>query len=107
MTAGFIARGGASLAGPELPEPDVNLYGLSPIVIAAQAGLLVIERIDTAAPQLKFPLSAQGVDLREKGITFEPGLYQFTLGQAAIIVRIDRLAEPGPAPAVGRLVIFR
>jgi hypothetical protein len=35
------------------------------------------------------------------------GLYRFTFGQAAIIVRIDSLAEPGPAPAVGRLVIFR
>jgi hypothetical protein len=107
-SAGLVARGGGSLAGPELPEPDVNLYGLSPIVIAAKPGLLVIERIDIAAPQLKFALSAQGVDLREKDLALErAGLYRFTFGAAAIIVRIDSLAEPGPAPAVGRLVIFR
>ena len=26
MSAGLVARGGASLAGPDLPEPDVNLF---------------------------------------------------------------------------------
>jgi hypothetical protein len=40
MTSGLVARGGGSLAGPELPEPDVNLYGLSPIVIAPQQDYL-------------------------------------------------------------------
>ena len=76
--------------------------------MAAQPGLLLIERIDIAAPQLKFPLSAQGVDLREKDLALErAGLYQFTFGQAAIVVRIDSLAEPGPSPTIGRLVIFR
>src|SRR5712691_4883992 len=107
-SAGLAARGGGALAGPALPEPDVNLYGLSPIVMAARPGLLVIERIDTAAPQLKFSIAEKGVDLRHKDVALEPsGLYRFTFGQAAIVVRIDSLAEPGGAPAVGRLVIFR
>jgi len=47
------------------------------------------------------------VDLRRKDLALEPRLYRFTFGQAAIVVRIDSLAEPGDAPAVGRLVIFR
>ena len=107
-SAGLAARGGGSLAGPASPEPDVNLYGLSPIVLAERPGLLVIERIDTAAPQLKFSIAEKGVDLRHKDLALAPsGLYRFTFGQAAIVVRIDSLAEPGDAPAVGRLVIFR
>jgi hypothetical protein len=107
-SAGLSARGGGSLAGPALPEPDVNLYGLSPIVISAQAGLLVIERLDVAAPPLRLELAENRVDLREKDVALAAnGLYRFTRGQAAIVVRIDNLAEAGPAPAVGRLVIFR
>jgi len=47
------------------------------------------------------------VDLRRKDLALEPRLYRFTFGQAAIVVRIDSLAAPGGAPAVGRLVIFR
>jgi len=68
----------------------------------------VIERIDTAARRYKFSIAKKGVDLRRKDLALEPGgLYRFTFGQAAIVVRIDSLAEPGGAPAVGRLVIFR
>ena len=107
-SAGLSARGGASLAGPALPEPDVNLYGLSPIVISAQAGLLVIERLDATAPPLRLELAENRVDLHEKDVALAAGgLYRFTRGQASIVVRIDSLAEPGRAPAVGRLVIFR
>jgi len=107
-STGLAARGGGSLAGPALPEPDVNLYGLSPIVIFAQAGLLVIERLDAATPPLRLELAENRVDLREKDIVLAAnGLYRFTRGQAAIVVRIDNLAEAGAAPAVGRLVIFR
>jgi hypothetical protein len=107
-SAGLSARGGGSLAGAALPEPDVNLYGLSPIIISAQAGLLVIERLDVAAAPLRFELAENRVDLREKDIALEAsGLYRFTRGTSVIVVRIDRLAEPGRAPAVGRLVIFR
>ena len=104
-SAGLAARGGGSLAGP---EPDVNLYGLSPIVISAQAGLLVIERLDAAAPTLRLDLAENRVDLRKKDVALAAnGLYRFTRGQSSIVVRIDNLAEAGAAPAVGRLVIFR
>jgi hypothetical protein len=107
MAEGFSARGGGSLAGAALPEPDVTLYGRSPIVISAQRGTLAIERLDEAAPALKFELE-KGVDLREKGVALAArALYRFSVGQAAIVVAIDALAEPGAAPAVGRLVIFR
>ncbi len=106
-SAGLSARG-VVLAGAALPEPDVNLYGLSPIIISAQTGLLVIERLDIAAPPLRLELGENRIDLREKDIALDAnGLYRFTYGASAIVVRIDRLAEPGRAPAVGRLVIFR
>jgi len=44
---------------------------------------------------LKFSIAKKGVDLRRKDLALEPRLYRFTFGQAAIVVRIDSLAEPG------------
>jgi hypothetical protein len=91
-----------------LPEPDVNLYGLSPIVISSVPGSLLIERLDAAAAPRRLELAESKIDLHEKNIVLDAnGLYRFTRGTSAIVVRIDRLAEPGRAPAVGRLVIFR
>jgi hypothetical protein len=107
-SAGLSARGGASLAGPVLPEPDVNLYGLSPIIISREPGSLLIERLDAAAAPLRLELAESKIDLFEKNIALAAnGLYRFTRGQASFVVRIDSLAEAGRAPAVGRLVIFR
>jgi hypothetical protein len=107
-SAGRSARGGASLAGPALPEPDVNLYGLSPIVISTRPGALLIERLDATAAPLRLELPESEIDLAEKNIALEAkGLYRFTSGTVVLVVRIDSLAEPGRAPAVGRLVIFR
>src|SRR5262249_12892830 len=102
------ARGVSLVAGAALPEPDINLYGLSPIVISAQPGFLSIERLDLPAPPLRIELPKNGADLREKDVALAAtGLYRFTFGEASIVVRIDGRAEPGRAPAVGRLVIFR
>jgi hypothetical protein len=107
-SAGLTARGGASLAGPALPEPDVNLYGLSPIVISREPGVLLIERLDATAAPLRLELPERKIDLSDKNIALDAkGLYRFTSGAAVLVVRIDSLAEPGRAPAVGRLVIFR
>jgi hypothetical protein len=107
-SAGVAARGGASLAGPTLPEPDVNLYGLSPIIISPQPGVLLIERLDATAPPLRLELPESKIDLAENNIALEAkGLYRFSRGTVVLVVRIDSLAEAGRAPAVGRLVIFR
>jgi hypothetical protein len=106
-SAGLSARG-VVLTGSAPPEPDVNLYGLSPIVISSVPGSLLIERLDAAATPLRLELAESKIDLHEKNIALDAnGLYRFTRGTSAIVVRIDRLAEPGRAPAVGRLVIFR
>lgn len=107
-SAGAAARGGGSLAGPALPEPDVNLYGLSPIIISREPGALLIERLDATAAPLRLELPESKIDLAEKNIALEAkGLYRFSRGAVVLVVRIDSLAEPGRAPAVGRLVIFR
>jgi hypothetical protein len=107
-SAGLVARGGNSVAGPALPEPDVNLYGLSPIVISSEPGSLLIERLDATAAPLRLELAESKIDLHEKNIALlANGLYRFSRGSTAFVVRIDGLAEPGRAPAVGRLVIFR
>ena len=108
MTSDASARGGSALSASALPEPDINLYGLSPIVISAETGSLVIERLDGPAPPVKIELAEKKIDLQEKNVALSAsGLYRFTRGNTALIVRIDGFAEAGRAPAAGRLVIFR
>jgi hypothetical protein len=108
MNSAGLSMRGVVLAGSAPPEPDVNLYGLSPIIISREPGLLLIERLDAAAAPLRLDLTESKIDLHEKNIALDANsLYRFTRGASAIVVRIDRLAEPGRAPAVGRLVIFR
>ena len=108
MNSADLSTRGVVLAGSAPPEPDVILYGQSPIVISREPGPLLIERLDAAAAPLRLELAESKIDLHEKNIALDAnGLYRFTRGTSAIVVRIDRLAEPGRAPAVGRLVIFR
>jgi hypothetical protein len=68
---------------------------------AGLAGCIRPATFDTAARQLKFSIAKKGVDLRRKDLALEPRLYRFTFGQAAIVVRIDSLAERGARPPSG------
>jgi hypothetical protein len=101
-------RGVVVLSDQEAPEADVVLFGLSPIVAMKKGGAsLSIERLDRPGELLRFDLGAAGVDLFDRGLALEArGVYRFAIGDKAIIVRVDDLAEPGRAPAVGRLLIF-
>jgi len=96
------------LTTENLPDPDIILYGLSPVVMSKAASLLIIERLDIPDIPVRFEIGSGAVDLFERNFALDrKGLYRFTSGFASIIIRVDELAEPALAPVIGRLLMFR
>lgn len=76
----------------------------SPLVLAAGVQL-EIKRLDGDEPTLNLPLQDGKVDLAARNATLTPGgFYQLTAGQKQIVIKIDPDAQPGPMPAMSRLV---
>lgn len=94
--------------GDELPEPDVVLFGRSPVVLSGGADqVLIIERLDVPDPPLQLQIATGRIDFLDRKIELEPkGLYRFATNGASIVAQIDELAEAGPSPVVGRLLVF-
>ena len=94
------------------PQPQVTVYGVSPIFTGDAAERLEIKRLDTSgqAP-LDFPLAkpkaGRGLvfDLAKQNVALAPGgLYQASSGGRTVVFKVDPQAKAGAAPAVGRLV---
>lgn len=102
-------RGLAKIAPAALPVPTIVLFGRSPIVLLTErAETLVLDRLDTGAPQIRVAASAANIDLADHGIALAPnGLYRASAGGAKTVFQIDGLAESGPSPVVGRLLPLR
>ncbi len=92
-------------------EPQVTLYGLSPVIEIKGGGTLLIERIDQ--PGERFNVVAGGpqlvrgafYDFARAGKALAPGgIYRVSAGGRQIVFRIDPQAQPGPSPVVGRLL---
>ena len=107
----MVFRGTPKTAGGA-PQPQLTVYGVSPIFTLAGAGRLEIKRLDaTGQPPLDFPVAKPTgghgvvVDLARQNVALAPGgIYQASSGVQTVVFRIDPLAKPGAAPAVGRLV---
>jgi hypothetical protein len=94
------------------PQPQLTVYGVSPVFTLAGADRLEITRLDQSgqAP-LDFPITrpkpgrSSAVDLAKQNIALAPGgIYQASGGAHSVVFKIDALAKPGAAPTVGRLV---
>jgi hypothetical protein len=80
------------------------LPSLSPLVIAA-GGQLEIKRLDSEEPAVKLPLKDGRTDLAAQNVALTPGgFYQLTAGDRQMVIKIDPAAQPGPIPAMSRLV---
>ncbi len=110
--SGIMVFRGAPKPAAAGPQPQLTVYGVSPIFTLAGAGTLEIKRLDaTGQPPLDFPVATPAVghgvvvDLARQNVALEPGgVYQASSGAHSVVFKIDRLAKPGAAPAVGRLV---
>lgn len=95
----------------QLPDPQLTIYGLSPVVTLAGGGEVVIERLDKAGERIVFAVPEKAltrapfVDLakNDRALT-AGGLYRATGGASSVVFKVDPLAKPGQGPLVGRLV---
>jgi hypothetical protein len=93
------------------PSPQLTLYGLSPLVQTTGHGKLVVERIDMKGERYAVDLTPASVvhgkfyDFAKAGTSLKPGgTYAASLGSQRIVFLVDRQAEPGPTPIIGRLL---
>jgi len=100
---------GLSEDGPM--SPQFTLYGLSPLVETMGRGKLVVERLDVKGERYDVDLTGASVvrgrfyDFAKTGTRLKPGgIYAASLGARRTVFSIDREAEPGSRPIVGRLV---
>jgi hypothetical protein len=92
-------------------SPRLTLYGLSPVFETTGRGKLVVERLDVKGERYDVDLAAASLvrgrfyDFAKTGTSLKPGgTYAASLGPKRIVFLIDRRAEPGPTPIIGRLV---
>jgi hypothetical protein len=95
---------------PEQPaEPQITLYGSSPIV-AVEGGrsTVVIERLDVVGERHVAQLGRKWrayVDFATSGTSLAPGgIYRLIVGARQFVFKVDAAAKPGRTPAIGRLL---
>ena len=97
-----------------LPEAQLTLFGLSPVVDIKGGGHLVIERLDQQAERIEVTVGGQQLF---RGAFFDfakqdkalvaGGLYRASVGSSQIVFKVDPYARPGQAPIIGRLLRFQ
>ena len=93
-----------------LPQPQLTLYGASPLVEAKGRGKLVLRRLDLAGERQQIDLGGTQLkgrffDFASENVALVPGgLYAATFKSSQIVFRVDAQAKPGATPIVGRLL---
>ena len=114
-STGFISRGGngeESLPSvPRAPPPEFTLYGSSPFLELKGDGPLVIARLDKTGEYFRWKIDqnklacGRFLDLAAEGKALTPGaVYAARWQKRLIVFDVDRSAEPGAAPILGRLL---
>jgi hypothetical protein len=88
-----------------------TLYGLSPVIETTGRGKLVVERLDTKGERYDVNLTPASLvrgkfyDFAKAGRALQPGgIYQVSQGPLKVVFLVDRSAQPGATPIIGRLV---
>ncbi|XIA63749.1 hypothetical protein ACFIOY_32650 [Bradyrhizobium sp. TZ2] len=93
-----------------LPQPQLTLYGASPLVEAKGRGKLTLRRLDLVGERQEInlggtQLKGRFVDFASENVALVPGgLYAATFKSSQIVFRVDPQAKPGATPIVGRLI---
>jgi hypothetical protein len=95
------------------PNPQLTLYGRSPIVELKIPGTLLIERIDQASERYVVDVGTEHLlhgrfyDFAKWGRNLAAGgIYRVSRGGQEIVFKIDPHAKPGNTPILGRLLRF-
>ena len=92
------------------PQPQITLYGASPLVEAKGRGKLVIRRLDVPGERQEInlggtQLKGRFLDFASENVALVPGgLYAAAFKSSQIVFRVDAQAKPGATPIVGRLL---
>ena len=111
-SGGMAFRKGPQKGGAA--EPELTLYGLSPVIESKVAGRLVIERLDQNGEKIELniagPQMLRGAffDLAKADKALVAGgVYRASLGSGRqLVFKVDPLAKPGAGPVIGRLLRF-
>ena len=109
-TSGVAATVLRSVDATSLPQPQLTLYGASPLVEAKGRGKLVIRRLDVPGERQEINLGGTQLkgkffDFASENVALVPGgLYSATFKSSKIVFRVDPQAQPGATPIVGRLL---
>ena len=93
-----------------LPQPQLTLYGASPLVEAKGRGKLTLRRLDLPGERQEINLGGTQLkgkffDFASENVALVPGgLYAATFKSSQIVFLIDPQAKPGATPIVGRLL---
>jgi hypothetical protein len=89
----------------------LTLYGLSPVVETSGRGKLVVERLDVKGERYDVDLTPASVargkfyDFAKTGTVLQPGgTYAASVGSQRMVFQVDRQAQAGSTPIIGRLV---
>lgn len=98
-------------AAKKQAQPQITLYGQSPIIELKPIGALVIERVDSPAERYDFVLGdahilhGKFLDLAASGVSLAPGgVYKARIGVQEIVFKVDKEAQTGWTPIPGRLL---
>jgi len=109
-TSGVAATLLRSATEAKLPEPQLTLFGASPLVEAKGRGTLTVRRLDLAGERHQIALGGtqlkgKFVDFAGENVALVPGgLYAASFKSSEIVFRVDAQAKPGATPIVGRLL---
>jgi hypothetical protein len=94
-----------------VPEPQVILYGTSPLVEIKGGGVIFIERLDQPGERQKIDTGGQQLvkgafyDFARSNKALAPGgIYRASTGARQVVFKIDSNAKPGTSPILGRLL---
>ena len=111
--SGAVVFRGAPKPKSALPQPQLTLYGLSPVVDVKGGGHLVIERLDRPGERIEVNIGSQQLFrgafydfAKENKALAAGGLYRAAVGNRQIVFKVDPEARPGRTPVIGRLLRF-
>jgi hypothetical protein len=108
--AATVLRSVDNSKSASLPQPQLTLYGASPLVEAKGRGKLIIRRLDVPGERQEInlggtQLKGRFLDFASENVALVPGgLYAASFKSSQIVFRVDAQAKPGMTPIVGRLL---
>ena len=100
-----------SMNDKDSQSPRFTIYGVSPVVETAGRGKLVVERLDVKGERYDVNLTpallvrGKFYDFAKNQTALKPGgIYAASLGLRRTVFLVDRRAESGSSPIIGRLV---